>query len=440
MSNGPWRWSAAALCVLTLLAARARAQDDIKIDTPGEEPPPENTFRNEIEGAYSHGEGFDIARTQAASLNISAYGVSRYINQLPATQSFTDHLGRERAIDTRNDIEWQRTFIWLSGFLLTPRLQYTVSAWSLLSTQQTLIFGYLQFMVHPALVLGTGMAPNLGTRSMQGPWPFFMSSDRQMADEFFRPGFANGAWIRGEPLPGLHYWAALTNAISQLGVNSLQLTRELAKSASVWWLPSTGEFGPRGGFGDLELHDRVATRFGASTVYMRDSGYNPPGNPNPLNTQVRLSDGVLLYETGSLADGVTVQTSDFNLLSIDLGMKYRGFHVQTEVYFRWLTDFVADGPLPVDSIFDNGFYVQASLPILPRYVHMYGATGFVFDQFERKPWEIAGGVNYYPFSTRSWRVNLHVIGVHESPAGSQFGFYVAGQSGTTISIGTDFLL
>jgi hypothetical protein len=68
------------------------------------------------------------------------------------------------------------------------------------------------------------------------------------------------------------------------------------------------------------------------------------------------------------------------------------------------------------------------------------AYGYLFDDFKRHPWELSGGTSIYPTGTRSWRLNLHIIRVERSPAASNFGFYTAGQSGTTISIGTDILL
>jgi hypothetical protein len=37
-------------------------------------------------------------------------------------------------------------------------------------------------------------------------------------------------------------------------------------------------------------------------------------------------------------------------------------------------------------------------------------------------------------------LNLHFIHVEKSSAGSSFGYYVAGQTGNTISLGTDILL
>ncbi len=61
-------------------------------------------------------------------------------------------------------------------------------------------------------------------------------------------------------------------------------------------------------------------------------------------TQVKLSDGLLFYETDALADGVTVTDADFDQGSIDLGMKIKGLHLQVEYYFRYLSNFNAQGP------------------------------------------------------------------------------------------------
>ena len=56
-----------------------------------------------------------------------------------------------------------------------------------------------------------------------------------------------------------------------------------------------------------------------------------------------------MFDTGALAPGVTVDEVDFSILSFDAGMKYKGIFLQTEIYNRWLDNFVADGPLPVTS-------------------------------------------------------------------------------------------
>jgi len=78
--------------------------------------------------------------------------------------------------------------------------------------------------------------------------------------------------------------------------------------------------------------------------------------------------------------------------------------------------------------------------LIPKYLEIHGGGTYVFDQWDRKPWEVQAGASYYPSGTRSWRVNLHVIRIEKSPTGSSFGFYKAGQTGTTISLGSDLLL
>jgi hypothetical protein len=421
---------ALVLCGLLAAARRATAQDEAA----SPEPAPNTTA-----GEFTPGTGFAIIKTDRGTLNISMYGLARYLNQLPANDDWVDHLGRAQVAKTRNDINWHRTFVWLSGFFWNPRLRYTISIWSLPTTQQTLVFGNLRYKFGRALELATGIGPNLGSRSMQGPWPYFLATDRQMADDFFRPGFTSSFWASGEPVERFFYTLSLGNNISQLGVPAAIDTRQLTTSASFWWMPTTGEFGPRGGYADFEEHQKVATRFGVSLVRARESRYSDLGTTT-AGTQIHLSDGLLLFETNALADGVTVLDATYALVATDAGVKYRGFHLQTEYYFRWLWDFNANGPLPLTSIFDHGFYVQASQMVVRNFLCLYGVMSLVIDQFRRLPWEASGGVNYYPFATRSWRLNLHFIYVRESPAGSTFGYYVGGQTGPTISLATDFLL
>ena len=103
-------------------------------------------------------------------------------------------------------------------------------------------------------------------------------------------------------------------------------------------------------------------------------------------------------------------------------------------------DFQADGVVPTEPILDHGFMAQAMYMVDRTKVGVYVSGGYVFDDFGREPWEIGGGVSVYPSGTRSWRLNLHVMRVERSPASSSFGYYSAGQSGTLISLGTDFLM
>jgi hypothetical protein len=153
-----------------------------------------------------------------------------------------------------------------------------------------------------------------------------------------------------------------------------------------------------------------------------------------------MTDGILFFETGALADNVTVQDADFDMLSVDLGFKIKGFGLQTEFYARNLSKFNADGPLPISSLRDYAYSLQVSQMAFKRRLMIYLVNSYFFDEFNRHPWEAGGGINFYPLKSRSWRLNAQVVHVYKTAAGGTFGLYTAGQTGTTITTGIDILL
>ena len=402
---------------------------------------PDTTLRvpNTEAGEFTPGAGFNIIKSKRGTLNVSTYGLFRYINQMPSGQTFVDHLGQVRPVNPRNDLNWHRTMIWLTGWFHDPRFRYNITSWSLPTTQQTLIFGNLQYVASNSFVFGVGIAPSLTIRSLQGSWPYWAGSDRLMAEEFFRGGFSSGIWMTGNLAYRLDYNVSITNNISQLGVTQANDTRDLFYSGSLRWQPTTGEFGARNGFGDFEYHTRAATQFGVSMGQGR-TNRGAPLDQAPNQTQIKLSDSLNPFELGALAPGVTVINLNYQELAADAGVKYRGFAFQTEYFFRTLMHFQATGPLPLTTIYDNGFMAEASYMVLRRKLMVYTVGGYVFDDFRRFPWEAGGGLNYYPSDTRSWRLNLHLLHVNKSPVQSFFSYYNGGLTGTLFSLGIDILL
>ena len=86
------------------------------------------------------------------------------------------------------------------------------------------------------------------------------------------------------------------------------------------------------------------------------------------------------------------------------------------------------------------FFAEAMHMVVPKKLGIYAVGSYVFDEFDRQPFEYGGGANFYPYGRRNWRLNLHVLHVDRSPTGSSFGYYVPGMTGTIFSLGTDFLL
>ncbi len=389
-------------------------------------------------GEFDPGEGFVVGRGKGGSLSISGYALARYMNQMPGESTFTDHLGNTRTVDGRNDIYSHRVMIFFKGWLATTKLVYAITFWTVNTTDQRAIFANIGYQFSRKFSLYTGMNGNPGSRSLQGSHPYWLGQDRVMADEFFRPFFGAGVWAQGEVAPGLWYNGVLTNNSSSLGTKSSQLDRTFSSGASVWWMPTTKEFGPRGAYGDWEQHENLATRFGISTTRSPEQRFTSATLGTPENTTIRLADSVNVFDAGALASGVTVDTVDYRILALDAGMKYRGVFLQTEFYNRWLDNFSADGPLPVGSVHDWGYYVQGAFYPVPKKLELYGATSQVFGDkaagFGNSN-EVLGGMNFYVTDTRNHRLNVQLVHVNRSPASSAFGYYVGGQKGNTLSIG-----
>ena len=452
-----------ALLVITLLVPiPARAQDDGTAPAGAEAAPTDagaapataggaaavpaaqgegETERSTWGALDATGSGFLIGRTEFGEMTLSGYAVIRYINQLPATQTFVDHLGNTNVIDPRNDIQFHRAMLHFRGWLFDPKIRYQVTVWSVLSTNQTTLYGFAGYQFHPKFNAYAGINTIGGSRSVMGSHPFWLAHDRVLADEFFRPGFTGTAWVNGELTPGFWYSVAAGNSLSQLGFTAKQLTRDIATGATVWWMPTTKEFGPNGSFDDWEHHEKVATRFGVSAYRSRENRFNQNSNPAADNYQVKLADSLLLFSTGSLAPDVTVNFATVRGVSTDAGLKYRGIFLQTEIYSRWLSDFDADGPVPVSSIYDSGFYAQGAFYPIPKKLELYGATSWIYGDKGAgfgTSHEYIQGLNYYPADTRNIRFNTQVIEVDRSAQSSLFGFYVGGQKGTTLSSAFSF--
>src|SRR4029079_10495170 len=122
-----------------------------------------------------------------------------------------------------------------------------------------------------------------GSVTLLNNHPFWLGTDRVMANEFMRPGFSGGAWAFGDLPHRLWYRVMVGNTISQLGLNSFQLTKDLASSAHLAWFPTTGEYGPKGGLGDFEEHQKAATRFGVSYTHSREDRGAQPSASSPEN-------------------------------------------------------------------------------------------------------------------------------------------------------------
>src|SRR5262249_13858322 len=127
---------------------------------------------------------------------------------------------------------------------------------------QVVVAGNLTYSINDHVTLGAGVFSLPGVRSTENNWPYWLGGDeRLIADEFFRPSYTTGIFARGNIVHGLDYTLMLGQNLSQLGVTASRLDNGInTVSGALAWMPSTGEFGRYGAFGDFDSHQKMATR------------------------------------------------------------------------------------------------------------------------------------------------------------------------------------
>jgi hypothetical protein len=428
-----------------LCAVSARADFDISTE-PEDAVVPSTSATNVPAGKKKwelDGKGINLFNNENGAVTFSLYMLNRYLNQLPPGQVFTDHLGNVHPVSPRNDIYApQRVLLSFFGWLYDPDFHYVVTTWTVNAFDKVAVIGDLSYNFNKHFDLHTGTGGMPGSRSMLGSHPYWLGTDRVMADEFFRTGFTFGVWGIGEIVPGLMYRAMVGNNISTLGTTATTNSRAMATGGSLWWMPTTHEFGPKGAYGDFEQHQNPATRFGVSGAHSRENKATQIPDGTPGSTQIRLADSLLLFAPGALAPGVQVNDACFYLLASDWAVKYKGFFLQAEFYSRWLSGFHFDpvpgvSSLPVGTINDKGFYVQTSQIVVPKRWEVYEATDWVFGDThagfgQSHDWIF--GANRYLWNNRNSRINMQFMEVYKSPTSSSFGYYQNGQRGQTVSL------
>ena len=392
-------------------------------------------------GNYTDFLGFKVANTDKGDMNVAIYSYVRYLNQKGLDPTYTDAFGNVKNVQQRQEVQILKVQIKFLGWLFDPRFRYFMYAWSSNATQgqgaQVVLAGNLSYAFNERFVLAGGITSLPGVRSTEGNFPFWLSVDnRLMADEFFRPSYKSGFWIKGDLTRNLRYQAMIGNNLSTLGVSSAQLDNHFnTVSAALVWEPTTGEFGR--GFGDFEDHQEVATRAALHYTSSTEDTQSQPNSNAFENTQIRLSGGTVVFTPNIFGSGVVVDEVRYQMSSLDGGIKYKGWALEGEYYVRKLSDFEGPGTGVVPTMWDRGFQLQASTMIVPRTFQAYLAGSYIDGNYG-KPWDVRAGVNWHPWHNRVFRWNTQVMYLNHSPVGYTSLTYNVGSKGVVFN--TDFEL
>ncbi len=383
-------------------------------------------------GRYTPNFGFKVVNTEYGDLNISVYTYARYLNQLGLNSNYQDAFGNTKSVQERQDFQLQKVQIKLLGWIYDPKFRYFIYTWTSNPTQgqgaQVVVAGNLNYTFNKYVTLSAGITSLPGVRTTEGNFPFWLGVDsRHIADEFFRPSYTSGVWVKGNITDTLRYQAMLGNNLSTLGVSAARLDNGFNTLATALvWTP-TGEYGP--GFGDFENHKTLATRLGAHFSRSDENKESQPNNDSFENTQLRLSDGTVIFTPDLFGPGISITDARYRMLDFDGGVKYRGFSLEGEYYWRWLDNFKGPGTEGLPQLFDHGFQLQGAAMVVPRALQLYVGASRINGQFG-DPWDFRSGVNWFPWKNKVVRWNTEWLYLRNSPVGYSSVPFVVGARGS----------
>jgi hypothetical protein len=357
----------------------------------------------------------------------------RFLDQSALNTSYTDYFGQVIPVQHQTNFEINKINVTFKGWAYDPRFRYWFFVWTNNANQgnggQVVLGGNLSFKFADAVTIGTGIDALPSTRSTTGNYPNWLRNDnRLMADEFFRASYTTGIWLDGS-FSRFQYRLMAANNLSQLGVAANQMFGGIhAGTAYLRWMPTTGEFGPLAGFGDYENHQKVATDLEVHYTYSRENAQEQPGTNQIENSQIRLSDGELLFAPNVFGTKYQINEATYQMFAGTAAVKYRGYALEGEFYSRWVNDFQATGPLPYSNMYDTGIGLQASGMAIQKRLQLYATYSHIWGQFGDSD-EFVTGMNWYPFGVKNFRLTPNAMLFNRSPVGYNGVPYVVGGTG-----------
>jgi hypothetical protein len=366
--------------------------------------------------------GFLLYNGEKGQIYFRLFSYVRYINQRNIDESYTDSFGVSHTVQQRQDIQLAKFFAPFSGWYMTPKFRYYLYVWSSNASQgdpaQVVGAGNLTYTFNRFVSVGAGITSLPTVRSTEGQFPYWIGVDgRMIADEFFRGSYTNGVWAKGDLPAKLKYNVMFATNLSILGVSASQIDNKMdTQSYALQWLPTTGEFGLWGTFGDYDYHEKAAIRVAAHWSHSLEDKQSQPNTNGIENSQIRLTDGSVVFTPDLFGKGIAVNTVDYKMTSIDAGIKYRGLSLEGEYYRRWLTNFTGVNTGGIADVTDNGYQLQSSGMAIKNVLQLYLSGSQIFGRYGDAS-EVRVGENWYFMKERGLRLNGEFIHVNHSPVG-----------------------
>ena len=364
-------------CLTTMLSLPLRAQDEAgrtEADTADRSMDP--VYANHIAGEFTPAKGFDIVKTKRASLNISFYGLFRYMNQSAGRPDVHRPPGPGARGQGAQRPQLAPDLRLAHRLLLRP--QVPLQHLALVAADDAADPAVRQ----PPVQVQSG--PRRRRRDRTEPHGALDAGLLALLG-LQRPADGRGLLSRRVLVRRLRHRAAAsrssgtpprstpTSASSVPPPPTTRATWRTAPASSGG--RRTGEFGPRGGLGDFEYHSKLATQFGASAAHSREVALrlgNRSTQRHP-DQALRRAQPVRCRRAGPRGDGAEARLRrswpSMPASSI-AASRSRASSTSASSPTSW-----PPAPSPLDVIVDKGFQVQGMHMVVPRLVGVYLTYG-----------------------------------------------------------------
>ena len=345
-------------------------------------------------------------------LKVNGWTQLRYHGFARDVSSWTDNAGITRPVQNRNAFDVERARLVFSGYAVDPRLTYFVQLDGDTDGGHAVDF----FDYFWAWKFSDRFSLQMGKRKVPGSRQWLISArhtrlvDRPMADDFFRPDRTVGVFGVGTLGETGHYEVMVGNGYFSANMPNAAMDNQFTYAFTNYFDP-WGEFGNQ--LVDYKYHEQPLVRLGHSFVFAPQHTVLD-GIPLDEADYVRLSDGTRLTQAGALAPGVSVTSFNIYLYELDAAWKYRGWSVDTEVFLRWIQHLESSGPIPVNQIFQYGYYVEGGKFLIPQVLDVNARYSQVSGDFGTAS-EYAAGLNWYPLHKHTMKVTFDVTHLNGSP-------------------------
>jgi hypothetical protein len=362
-------------------------------------------------------------------LNVNLWTQFRYHGFARDVESWTDNAGVTRPVDNRNAFDIERARFVFSGHALDERLTYFLQLDG--DTDGAHLVDFFDYWWSWAF--SDRFEVQMGKRKVTASRQWLLGArhtrfiDRPMACDFFRPDRTVGIFGVGRIGETGHYEIMVGNGYADANVPNSETDNRFTFAA-------TNYFDVFGDFGnplvDYDQTSEPLVQIGHSFVFSPNAA-NTLGSPREESNFVRLSDGTRLTQLGALAAGVTVSDFDVYFYGIDTAMKWQGWSMNAEVFFRWIEQLQGNGGLAVDDLFQRGFYVEGGRFIVPQTLDVNLRYSQVSGQFGNGA-EYAVGLNWYPLDSSRMKVSLDVTQLQSSPLNNTTTDILVGDDGILV--------